>query len=110
MIQDTIQEIEARLRSAEHMPVEKRAELLALLATLKREVSSLSSTDADQARSIAGFAQLSAHEATRQEVNPALLEHSLAGLRTSVAGFEGSHPQMVQAANAICTALSNLGI
>lgn len=110
MIQDTIQEIEARLRTADHMPADKRAELLALLASLKSEVARLSATHAEEAQSIAGFAQLSAHEATRKEVNPALLDHSLAGFKASVEGFEESHPQMVQTANAICTTLANLGI
>ena len=110
MIQDTIHEIEARLETSENMPVEKRAELLMLLQTLKAEVAALSTTHAEQAQSIAGFAQLSAHEATREQINPALLGHSLAGLQVSVQGFEESHPQMVQTANAICTTLSNLGI
>jgi hypothetical protein len=110
MIQDTIEKIEARLKSAENLPLEKRTELLALLADLKAEVGNLSHTNEEQAQSIAGFAQVSTHEATRTEVNPELLEHSLAGLSGSVQGFEQSHPRLVQAVNSICTTLSNLGI
>jgi hypothetical protein len=108
MIQDTIQQIEARLN--EQLPAEKRAELVKLLGTLKQEVQELSKTDADQARSIAGFAQVSAHEATRSEPNPTALQHALAGLQSSVEGFEETHPRLVQAVNSVCTALSNLGI
>jgi anti-sigma factor RsiW len=110
MIEDTIQQIEARLTSAENLPPEKRAELSELLAALKREVADLARTHAEEAQSIAGFAQVSAHEATRAEVQPELLQYSLRGLSRSVEGFEESHPRLVQAVNSICTTLSNLGI
>lgn len=110
MIQDTLQKIEARLQNTEALPPEKRAELTVLLAKLKQEVAELHKTHADDATSIAGFTELSAHEATRAEKNPVLLQHSLDGLKESVDGFEESHPQLVQSVNAICTTLSNLGI
>jgi len=110
MIQDTITKIEARLQGAENLSAEKREELAALLAQLKAEVGELAKTHREDAQSIAGFAQVSTHEATRAEKNPASLEHSLAGLSASVAGFEQSHPRLVQVVNSICTTLSNLGI
>ncbi len=110
MIQDTIAKIEARLASAEQMPPEKRAELLALVAKLKEEVQSLSQTHADDARSIAQFAALSTHEATRDNIKKPLLETSLRGLARSVEGLESSHPKLVDVVNRICTTLSNLGI
>ena len=107
---DTISQIEAKLLDAPALKEEHRAELLKLLATLRSEVASLSQTDAEQARSIAGYAEVSAHEATREEKNPELLKHSLDGLSSSVTGFEESHPKLVQIVNRICTTLSNLGI
>lgn len=110
MIQDTISKIEERLRGAESVNDQNRAELLKLLATLKAEVSDLSETDAEQAQSIAGFTAVSTHEAIREERNPELVEISLKGLSSSVQGFEESHPKLVQAVNSICTTLSNLGI
>ena len=110
MIRDTIGKIEERLRNAESVKDENRAELLSLLATLKAEVSNLSETDAERAQSIAGFTAVSTHEATRDERNPELVELSLKGLSSSVQGFEESHPKLVQAVNSICTTLSNLGI
>ena len=84
MIENTISEIEARIGGAESVSAERRAELLKLLGTLKAEVAALSQTHGEQADSIAGFAQLSAHEATRTEQNPQLRELSLQGLRSSV--------------------------
>ena len=110
MIRDTLSKIEARLQHAGALNDETRRELTTLVSTLKTEITELSKTNADQAQSIAGFAGTSTHEATREEKNPELLEHSLKGLAASVDGFEQSHPQLVQIVNRICTALSNLGI
>ena len=110
MINDTITKIEARLQSSETMPEEKKAELLGLLATLKGEVGELSKTHDDEARSIAGFTDLSAHEATRLKRDPRLLQLAIDGLSASVTGFEKSHPRLVQIVNAISNTLSNLGI
>ena len=110
MIEDTIGKIEDQVRSAEAIKEERRRELLQLLGTLKSEVAELSKTNKEQAQSIAGFTQLSAHEATRAEQNPELLKLSLQGLGSSVRGFEESHPRLVQIVNAISRTLSNLGI
>ena len=110
MIRDTISEIEARLQNSTSLSPETRRELTELLAKLKSEVTELARTDADQAASIAGFAQTSAHEATRSEKNEQLLKLSLNGLSASVEGFERSHPDLVQIVNRICATLANLGI
>jgi hypothetical protein len=110
MIEDTIARLEARLNNAASISEESRKELLGLLAGLKREIDQLSRTHAEEAQSIAGFAQASAHEATRDAKNPELLRLSLQGLAASVDGFEKSHPRLVQAVDRICTTLSNLGI
>jgi hypothetical protein len=110
MIEDTIGKIESRIEAADAVKEERRQELLQLLGTLKSEVAELSKTHGDQAQSIAGFTQLSAHEATRAEQNPELLKLSLDGLGSSVRGFEESHPRLVQIVNAISHTLANLGI
>src|SRR6266481_3892251 len=110
MIEETISKIEAKLKDAGSINEQSKRELAGLLATLKTEITELSKTHADQAQSIAGFAQASAHEAIREEKNPELLKLSLEGLATSVDGFEKSHPSLVQIVNRICTMLSNLGI
>jgi len=110
MIEKTIDEIEAKIRGANAVTEERKRELLQLLGTLKSEVGSLSKTHDEQAKSIAGFAHLSAHEATREKQNPQLREISVRGLRSSVDGFEQSHPKLVQIVNTISNTLSNLGI
>ncbi len=110
MIENTIGEIEAKIGGAESVTAERKAELLKLLGTLKTEIAELSKTHGEQASSIANFAQTSAHEATRETPNPQSLEHSVQGLRSSVDGFEQSHPKLVQIVNSISNTLSNLGI
>jgi hypothetical protein len=110
MIEKTITEIEAQIGGAEAVSAERKQELLKLLATLKTEVAELSKTHGEQADSIAGFAKLSAHEATRTTQNPQLRELSNQGLRSSVEGFEQSHPRLVQIVNRISQTLSDLGI
>ena len=110
MIEKTVEKIESRIQGADAIGGEKKSELLHLLSTLKSEVAELSKTNADQARSITGFTELSAHEATREQQNPELLKLSLSGLSSSVEGFEKSHPRLVQIVNTISNTLSNLGI
>ncbi len=110
MIDDTIHKIEAKIQGAESISNERRAELLQLLGTLKSEIASVPEADREQAESIAGFAERSAHEATRAKQNPELLNLSLKGMSQSVEGFEKSHPQLVQIVNSISQTLSNLGI
>ena len=110
MIEDTIGKIEDRIRGAEAIKDERRQELLQLLGTLKSEVAELSKTHEEQAQSIAGFTEVSTHEAIRAEQNPELLKLSLDGLGSSVRELEQSHPRLVQIVNAISNTLSNLGI
>ena len=110
MIEDTIGKIEARIKSGESISPERKEELLKLLGTLKSEMATLSDTHDEQAQSIAAFAEVSAHEATRAQQNPQLLKLSLEGLGQSVEGFEKSHPRLVQIVNSISNTLSNLGI
>ena len=110
MIEKTISEIEAKISGAESVSPERRQELLQLLATLKTEVGKLSKTNAEQADSIAGFTQLSTHEAMRTEQNQQLRELSLQGLRSSVEDLEQSHPRLTQIVNRISQSLSEWGI
>ena len=110
MIDETLSQIESKLKDAGSITEESKRELASLLVRLKAEITELSKTHADHAESIAGFAQTSTHEAIREEKNPELLELSLKGLATSVDGFEKSHPSLVQIVNRICTTLSNIGI
>jgi uncharacterized protein DUF4404 len=109
MIQDTLNQVRQRIERAS-IKDENKQELIRLLTTLQSEVEQLSRTDSDHAETIASFARTSAHEATRKERQPKVHELSLQALEESVHGFENSHPTLFQTVNAICVALSNLGI
>jgi hypothetical protein len=110
MVEETITQIEARIKKAKSIDDERKKELLDLLSTLKTEVSKLSKTAAEDAQSTTGFTEVSIHEAIREEKNPQLLDVSLRGLSTSVKRFENSHPKLVRVVNSICNTLSNIGI
>jgi len=110
MIAKTIQNIEERIRTTESIGEGERKELLNLLATLEDEVVRLSKTHPEQAESITGFTQVSAHEATREHRDPQLVDLSLTGLRSSIEGFENSHENLVKIVNSIALMLSNTGI
>ena len=110
MVEETITQIEARIKKAKSLNDERKKELLDLLSILKNEVYQLSKIDAEDAQSIAGFTEVSIHEAIREEKDPQLLNLSLKGLSTSVKRFENSHPKLVGIVNSICNTLSNIGI
>jgi uncharacterized coiled-coil protein SlyX len=110
MIQNRIEELEKKIAGTSAVNEETRGELLKLVAEIKRELANLPQGQAEQAQSITGFVMVTTHEAVRAEKNPQLLRLSSEGLRASVNGFENTHPGLVQAVNAFCRALSNLGI
>jgi len=110
MIEETINQIETWIQNAKSLSGEKKKELLDLVSTLKSDVFELSKTHPEHTQSIAGFAEVSIHEAIREEKNPQLLKLSLQGLSTSVERFEGSHPKLVGIVNSICLTLSKSGI
>jgi hypothetical protein len=110
MIEDRIQKIEARLKESANIPEAARAELLQLLASLKAEVATLARSHDEDARSIARFVDASAHEATRAEKKPKLIEAALNGLTGSVEAIEASHPKLAEVVNQIAVRLSNMGL
>lgn len=110
MLQETLSKIENQIQGAPTIKPESRAELLTLLETLKTEIGELSKTHQEQARSITGFAELTAYEATRPNRNPQLVSISVKGLSSSAKEFEHSHPRMVGVINRICSSLANMGI
>ena len=91
MIENIIRDIEAKIR-AEKINDPAKGELLQLLAAVKAEVAALEKT----------------FNATREKQTS--LKNSVDELRSSVQGFEQSHPKIVQAVNSISNTLSNLGI
>jgi hypothetical protein len=110
MIQDRLEKIAADIQSTQNIPDATKAELLNLLSDLKTEIETLSKTHGEDARSIAGFADVSTNEATRAGKKPQLVHASLQGLTSSVEGFETTHPRLTQMVNRLAVILSDMGI
>lgn len=110
MVDKTITRIEERIRENVSLNAEKKQELLSLIGDLRNEMTGLEKTHHNDARSIAGYAESSVHEATRDDINPDLLKHSLDGMSLSARRFEISHPQLTGLINTIGQTLWKLGI
>ena len=109
MAKDTIKRIEERLNAASLTDDDKQA-ISGLLNELREELDTVPAEQEDQARSVAGFTELGAHEATKSAPNAGALDSAVSGMRQSVHEFEQSHPKLVQVVNSIATALSNIGL
>ena len=110
MIDDTIEKIQQRLQQSPNLSSEKREELQALIVQLKTEIATLCKVDPDRAASIAGLAETSAREATREDHQPETTQNAIDELESSVTGFEAAHPKLTAVVNRIASTLSNLGI
>ena len=108
MIDETIEKTQQQLKQSRNLSPEKRAELMDLVAQLKTEVANLSESDPERAQTIAGFAERSAQEATRETQEP--VKNAIDELESSVTGFEAAHPKLTAVVNRIASTLSNLGI
>lgn len=110
MLNAAFKKIETAVRKMDSARGAKKAEILRSLAALKAEIQTLSKAHAENARSIARWAETAAHEAARKKASPPLLEHSLKGLALTTQGFEASHPRLVEIVNDLCAMLAHIGI
>jgi chromosome segregation ATPase len=91
MIEKLISDIEAKIRS-ENLSETAKNELLQSLAKLKAEMAKMEKSS----------------DAAREKLKS--LKNPMEDLRSSVEGFEQSHPKLVETVNSISSTLSNLGI
>lgn len=101
MLDQTIKQIEDRIAHSDNISEENRAELVALLATLRAEVNSLAETRADDAARITASAAAATDPDDETDLN---------ALSESVRDFEATHPRLAQTVNNICHLLSSIGI
>ncbi len=110
MLKHTLEKIESKIKQSPNIPEEKKKEYFELLNDLNSEISELNKTQKETAQSIKGFTKISAHEATRDQIDPLLVKISLEGLSSSVKELHASYPKLVNTVNSICSFLSKLGI
>lgn len=99
MIEQTIRQIEARLRASANLPSETRDELLTLLATLRAEAGQLPPAT-----------ERVAQAPPAADADAGSMQTSIDQLRHSVEEFEESHPRLVQLTNHVANTLAGLGI
>jgi hypothetical protein len=110
MIQQTLAQIKAQIKTAETIGTDQKSELLDLLNSLQDEISELPPSQSETANSITKLTAISTREATQPKRAPHLLELSIEDLTSSVKSLETSHPKLVEVVNSICVMLSDLGI
>jgi ABC-type transporter Mla subunit MlaD len=109
MNDEQIEKIKSAVEAADHIPAEKKAEMLALLANLKPAIAKVAETHPEDAQSIGQSVEASAQIAARENKRPERLEKAVRELKQSVEKFEASHPELAAFVNRYSTLLSALG-
>jgi hypothetical protein len=110
MIQDRLDQIEAKVQGASNIPDDTKAQLLALLEDLKKEMLAFAGTHDEKAQAIAHYTDVTTQEVTRAQQEPGQVDAALEGLTGSVSGFETTHPRLTQIVNRLADTLSSMGI
>lgn len=110
MNDERIEKTKSAMEAAEHIPAAKKTELLGLLSKLKPAVGKLARTHEEDAKSITRLIEASAHEATRKDKRPEVLNSVLRGLKQSVQNFGSSHPELVAFVTEYSGFLSEMGL
>jgi prefoldin subunit 5 len=109
MTDEHIEKIKSAVESADHIPAEKKEEVVAALSELKPALAEIAHTHAEDAQNIRESVEAAAHEAARKDNRPEHLNTVLDDLKQSVEKFEASHPELVASVNRYSTLLSALG-
>ena len=105
-----VEKIKSAVEAADHIPAEKKAELLALLADVQPAIGAVEQTHPEDAQSIGQSVEASAQIAARENKRPERVERAVRELKESVEKFEASHPDLAAFVNRYSTLLSALGI
>lgn len=107
MSTNTVKKIEKTINETSGLSKQKKNELLELLGNLKTELQNLEKTHSANAKNIVGLAEHSTAKIAGKHDGKA---EAIQDLKSSVAEFEVSHPDLVQVINRICIMLSDIGI
>jgi ABC-type transporter Mla subunit MlaD len=109
MIEQQIDKTKSAIEASDHIPAEKKTELLGMLDKLKSGITKVAHTHTEDAQSIGRSVEAAAHEAARKDKRPEHLNTHLDDLKQSVEKFEASHPELFATVNRYSTLLSALG-
>ena len=110
MSDERIEKIKSAVEAADHIPAEKKADLLEILANLQPAIAKVAETHPEDAHSIGQSVEVSAHAAAGENKRPERVERAMRELKESVKKFEASHPDLAAFVNRYSTLLSALGI
>jgi ABC-type transporter Mla subunit MlaD len=105
-----MEKIKSAIEAADHIPAEKKAELLELVSKIKPAISEASQTHPEHAQSIAKLVDESAQTAASKDQSREQLNKLLQKLKRSAEKFEASHPDLVAFVTEYTGFLSALGI
>jgi ABC-type transporter Mla subunit MlaD len=109
MNDEQTEKIRSAIEAADHIPADRKAELLALLANLKPAIAKVAETHPEDAHTIGQSVEASAQIAARENKRPERLDNAVRELKESVEKFEASHPDLAAFVNRYSTLLSALG-
>jgi hypothetical protein len=110
MSNEQIEKTKSTVEGADHIPEEKKAELLSVLAKLQPAIAKVAQAHEVDAQNIARQVEVSTQAATRRENRPEFLKKVLGKLEKSVEKFEASHPELVEFVTEYSALLSALGV
>jgi mevalonate kinase len=108
MSDEQSKKINSAIQAADHIPAEKKAELVGLIATLDPAIAKFAETNQQHAQHITGLVEQSAHAASRKDREN--LGKILQELKESVQRLEASHPDLAFFVTEYSAFLSALGI
>lgn len=108
MSDERTKKINSAIEAADHIPAEKRAKLVSLIATLDPAIAKFAETNQQHAQHITGLVEQSADAASSK--NRENLGKILQELKESVQRFEASHPDLASFVTEYSALLSALGI
>ena len=110
MKDEQIEKIRSAVESADHIPPDKKAELLDLLAKIGPAIANASQTNPEHAQNVSKLMDASATAAARKDQPPEHLNNLLQELKQSAEKFETSHPDLFAFVTEYTGFLSALGI
>ena len=110
MNDEQIEKTKSAIAAADHIPPDKKAELLELLGKLKPAIEKVAQTHEGEAERISRFVEASAHEVASKKERPESLDRVLHKLKQTVEKFEASHPDLTAFVTEYSAVLSGLGI
>jgi prefoldin subunit 5 len=110
MNDEQIEKTKSAIAAADHIPPDKKAELLELLGKLEPAIEKVAQTHEGEAERISRFVEASAHEVASRKERPESLERVLHKLKQTVEKFEASHPDLTAFVTEYSAVLSGLGI